>query len=114
MGIVWVKLTIRGSHYWGVPENPIEIEIGGFFTHTPMLRKRCKEPVQLDEILKFPPFFRVKIPKNLGNHHLATLFGKDGYPPGNDHLSHLWKRKIIFQPQPLKGICDRSLEVNLF
>ena len=24
MGIVWVPLTIRGSHYWGVPENPID------------------------------------------------------------------------------------------
>ena len=75
MGIVWVPLTIRGSHYGGVPENPIEIEIGRFFTHTPMLRKRCKEPVQLDEILKCPQFFRVKNPlKNLGNHHLATFF----------------------------------------
>ena len=24
MGIVWVPLTIRGSHVLGVPENPIE------------------------------------------------------------------------------------------
>ena len=24
MGIVWVPLSIRGSHYWGVPENPTD------------------------------------------------------------------------------------------
>ena len=50
MGIVWVPLTIRGSHYWGVPDNPIEIEIGGFL-RTP----RCyeKDAKSLSNWMKF-------------------------------------------------------------